>query len=85
MYISYTGCDNIHVVTLGRDVSRGEVFHVEIPADTWVASCPTDTSSYTLIGNPTAPAYEPEDCVLAKQQDLEHVQDERKMKFFSKD
>ena len=85
VHLIYPGCDNIHVVTLGRDVSRGEVFHVEIPADTWVASCPTDTSSYTLIGNPTAPAYEPEDCVLAKQQDLEHVQDERKMKFFSKD
>ena len=75
----YPDSDQIQVVTLGR-----EVFHVEIPAGTWVASCPTDTSSYSLLGCVTAPAFDLVDFTLAKPQDLEHVKDEKKEKFFSK-
>ena len=84
VHLVYPGSDQIQVVTLGRDVANGEVFHVEIPADTWVASCPTDTSSYSLIGCVTAPAFDLVDFTLAKPQDLDHVKDARKEKFFSK-
>ena len=80
----YPDSDQIQVVTLGRDVSNGEVFHVEIPADTWVGAFPVDKCSYSLIGCVTAPAFDIADFTLATPQDMEHVKDEKKEKFFSK-
>ena len=85
VHLIYPGSDKIDIFILGRDVSKGEVFHVEIPAGTWVASHPADADSYTLIGNPTAPAFDYKDAVIAKPSDLQHVQDPKKEKLFAKE
>ena len=85
VHLIYPGSDKIAIVVLGRDVSQGQVFHVEIPAGTWVASYPSNPDSYTLIGNPTAPAFDYKDAVIAKASDLAHVQDPKKVQLFAKE
>ena len=84
VFLIHPGSDKIEAVLLGRDVSHGEVFHVEIPAGTWVGSYPSEAHSYSLIGNPTAPGFDYRDCVIATPKDLEHIKDQRVEKLLAK-
>lgn len=58
------------VVTLGRDVTRGEVLQCVVPAGAWFAATPTQTSAFSLLGCTVSPGFDFADFEMANASEL---------------
>ncbi len=62
----------IDMITLGRDITAGQLFQYVVPANSWFASRPAIGSAYCLVGCTVAPGFDFADFELAKVAALEN-------------
>lgn len=60
----------LEVVTLGRDIARGEVHQAVVKAGQWFASAPVQQDGFSLVGCTVAPGFDFRDFEMAGRQDL---------------
>ncbi len=60
----------LEVITLGRDIAKGEVFQAVVKAGQWFASAPVQQDSFSLVGCTVAPGFDFRDFDMARRQDL---------------
>jgi len=60
----------IHVITLGNDISNGEVPQAVIPANIWFGSKVKDAKGYSLVSCAVAPGFDFEDFEMAERKNL---------------
>lgn len=53
------------IITLGQDISRGQLFQYVVPANCWFASRPAKESKYCFVGCTVAPGFDFADFELA--------------------
>ena len=57
-------------IKLGNDILNGEVFQAVVPANSWFASEPAPTSSYSFVGCTVSPGFDFADFELATKEEL---------------
>lgn len=61
--LQHTG--ELTIITLGNDISRGQLFQYVVPANCWFASRPAAGSLYCFVGCTVAPGFDFADFELA--------------------
>ena len=61
---------NFELLTLGSNLSNGEVFQAIVRAGQWFASQPVEKDKFSFVGCTVAPGFDFEDFELAKQEEL---------------
>ena len=57
--------DDLEIIRLGNDFSRGELFQFVVPANCWFASRPAPKSRFSLVGCTVSPGFDFADFELA--------------------
>lgn len=60
----------LDIITLGRDITRGEVYQAVVKAGQWFASAPVQPDSFSLVGCTVAPGFDFRDFEMAGRHDL---------------
>ncbi len=55
----------LHIVHLGNNIEKGQVFQYVVPANCWFASMPAPSSSFCFVGCTVAPGFDFVDFELA--------------------
>lgn len=63
----------LDIITLGNDISKGQVFQYVVPANCWFASRPANGSSYCFVGCTVSPGFDFADFELAEAKELAPV------------
>jgi len=56
---------NLYIITLGDDISNGQLFQYIVPANCWFASRPAADSNWCFVGCTVAPGFDFADFELA--------------------
>jgi predicted cupin superfamily sugar epimerase len=62
----------LEVMTLGSDLSAGELFQQVVPANVWFASKPKQGVVFSLVGCTVSPGFDFEDFEMAQRDELIH-------------
>ena len=62
--------NNMKIITLGNNISEGEVPHALVPADTWFAARIRNNKNYALVSCVVAPGFEFSEFELAHRDKL---------------
>ncbi len=60
----------LSVVSLGKDIEKGQLFQYVVPANCWFASRPATESKFSFVGCTVAPGFDFADFELAKTNEL---------------
>jgi len=60
----------LETIKLGNDIQKGEVFQAVVPANSWFASEPAPTSTYSFVGCTVSPGFDFADLELARKEEL---------------
>lgn len=58
------------IIRLGNNIQNGEVFQAVVPAGSWFASEPSDSTGYSFVGCTVAPGFDFNDFELADRTEL---------------
>lgn len=58
------------IITLGNDITNGQVFQYVVPANCWFASRPATNSDYCFVGCTVAPGFDFADFEMADEKEL---------------
>lgn len=56
---------DLKIIKLGNDIAAGEVFQYIVPSNTWFASAPASSSSFSFVGCTVVPGFDFRDFELA--------------------
>ena len=62
--------ENLSEVKLGSDIEKGELFQIQVRAESWFAATVNDISSYALIGCTVSPGFDYLDFELGDRKKL---------------
>lgn len=62
--------ENLSEVKLGSNIEKGELFQIQVRAESWFAATVNDTSSYALIGCTVSPGFDYLDFELGDRKKL---------------
>ncbi len=66
--IDYNG--ELQTITLGNNITQGELFFYTVPANSWFASRPLQNAAFSFVGCTVSPGFNFEDFELAKVNEL---------------
>lgn len=69
IYVIFPGGE-LEIVSLGKNLEKGESFQYVVPANCWFASRPAPGSEYCFVGCTVSPGFEFEDLDLANAGEL---------------
>lgn len=61
---------SLHIVHLGNDIEKGQMFQYVVPANCWFASIPAPGSNFCFVGCTVAPGFDFVDFELANATEL---------------
>jgi len=63
----------LRIISLGKDLEKGQSFQYVVPANCWFASQPATGSEYCFVGCTVSPGFEFEDLELANATELSAI------------